>query len=96
MVAVGKAAAQGRPVREAGKVDPQVLALAARREVAERSAVVAVLAEMAADRVAACRIIRFLPRSNLQFLRWRVVPAISFESLLSPSALRKLSMLSEF
>ena len=71
MVAVGRVEAQGRAVLEAAKVGPQVLALAARREVAERSAVAAALAEVAADQVAACRITQFRPRSDLQFFRQR-------------------------
>ena len=68
---MGRVEAQGRAVLEAAKVGPQVLALAARREVAERSAVAAALAEVAADQVAACRITQFRPRSNLQFFRQR-------------------------
>jgi hypothetical protein len=68
---VGRVEAQGRAVLEAARVGPQVLALVARREVAERSAVAGALAEVAADQVAACRTTQFRPRSDLQFFRQR-------------------------
>ena len=72
MVAVGRAEAPGKAVLEAVKVDPQARALAAaRRELADRSAAAAALAEVAADQVAACRLTQFLPRSELEFLRRR-------------------------
>jgi hypothetical protein len=89
VVAVGRVEAQGRAVLEAAKVAPQVLALAARREVAERSAVAAALAEMAAGQVAACRITQFRPRSDLQFFKRRpsINSLICFALLISEALL---------
>jgi hypothetical protein len=98
VVAVGRAEAQGRAVLEAAKVGPQVLALAARLELEERSVVAVAQAVVAADPGGVYRVIRFLPRSNLQFFRWRVAISRYFIRVLfePPSALRKLSLLSEF